>query len=365
MAKRRNKARILAAVLVLAMVLGMIGSSFASHAATATVGGTGVRIRASASTSSEVIGSANTGDTFEVGDPVTASDGAKWYRVTLSNGQSGYIRSDLLSVQEDPAPAQQPVQTPVQQPTEQPTQSTEPAEPAAPAQTVENEKYQLVNVPTDSGADQWYVYDYEDGLRIKVEDLSQYDTIRANAEKYQKSAGRYKTMMIIFAILAVLALAALVYLFLRYRDEISGDVTIDRNRRNVRPGQQSRVRQGANGSARADRSGKPYPSGQPAGRGAQPGRRPAPGEAQRPARPQQGGQPAPGQVRRPVRPQQGTETAARPQAQQAGAPAQAPVRRPQPSQESAAEQAQVRKPAPARNFAVDEDLDYGFLKNKE
>ncbi|MBP3736481.1 MAG: SH3 domain-containing protein, partial [Lachnospiraceae bacterium] len=214
MTRRRNRVKILAAVLAAAMVLSLVAASITSFAATATVSGTNVNVRESASTGSSVVGTANTGDTFSVSDPVTASDGSKWYKVTLSNGNSGYIRSDLLSITEDPEPATSQAE-PV---------ATEP-EPAA-TEPAASEKYQLVNVPDASGNDVWYVYDYEEGLRIKVEDLSQYDTIKSDADKFEKNANRYRTLLIIFAILLVALLVALALLILRLRDLMSNDVDI-------------------------------------------------------------------------------------------------------------------------------------------
>ena len=272
MTKRNQKVRVLAIVLVAAMLLSIIGASITSFAATATVGGTNVNVREETSTGSSIVGTANTGDTFEVGEPETASDGSKWYKVTLSNGNTGYIRSDLISVSEDTASSEEtPQPTSNSEPTPTTPEETEAAEPEETPQ--ESEKYQLVNVPDASGNAVWYVYDYEDGLRIKVEDLSQYDTIKANADKYEKSSGRYRTLLIIFAILLVAMLAALAFLIMRLRDAMSNDVDIAKGRnkangRGARPvssgeGRERKRISAPDGRARSTRGGKPYASARP------------------------------------------------------------------------------------------------------
>ena len=374
MTKKNQKVRVLAIVLVAAMLLSIVGASITSFAATATVGGTNVNVREQTSTGSSVVGTANTGDTFEVGEPETASDGTKWYKVTLSNGNSGYIRSDLLSVSEDTeSSAETPAPTSEAEPA--PTSAEEP-EATVPEETPqESEKYQLVNVPDASGNDVWYVYDYEDGLRIKVEDLSQYDTIKSNADKYEKSAGRYRTILIIFGVLLLAMLAALAFLIMRLRDAMSHDVDIAKERR-----AKGRARGSAAGTAAADGKEVRRPgigTGRAkAGRGDRP-------YASRPGADSTARSTERSSVERPARPMTGTRPSGRPTARPAagtrpvqGTPARRPsgdsleravegrpsgtVRRPV-GEDSTAR----RRPAAPRNFAADDDLDYGFLNKKE
>ena len=111
MVKRKNAARILAIGLAAAMILGVLGFSFASFAATATVNGNDVRVRSTPSTDSSVRGVVNSGQTFEVGDPESGADGRQWYKVTLSDGSTGYIREDLLTITADEQP-QEVTETP-------------------------------------------------------------------------------------------------------------------------------------------------------------------------------------------------------------------------------------------------------------
>ena len=400
MRTRRVKARILAICLIAAMLVGVLGASIATFAATATVQGSSVNVRQTASTSSSVVGTVNSGDTFDVGDPETGSDGQQWYKITLSNGQAGYVRSDFLNIQQEEAPAEEvPAEQPVEQPAAVPADN-------APADTATSSdgKYQIVNVPDENG-DVWYVYDYAEGLRIKIDDLAQFDTIREQAETNKAAASRMRTLMIIFAVLALLLLVAAALLLLRLRDATSSDVDLmeqrrrDRQRNRNADDVSSISSRGAGQRAR----NRAYPSGQnpaggaarrpgarqqeagaarPAQRGAdgQPMRRPAQrGEAgaERQVRPQQQ------EMRRPVQgAQQPIPRAERPMPaqqqqrpmQQPGAPVQQqrpmPQQRPQPmpqrqpsQAETAADATQVRKPVQPRNFAVDDDMDYEFLNN--
>ena len=86
-----------AAALVLAVVMMLFcnGLSFISSAAEGKVTGSSVRIRKEASTSSDVVGSASSGETLTINSEVQGSDGHTWYQIT-KDGVTGYIRSDLL-----------------------------------------------------------------------------------------------------------------------------------------------------------------------------------------------------------------------------------------------------------------------------
>lgn len=57
----------------------------------------GLNVRSSASTSGTVLTSVSTGTEMEYLGSATASDGAIWYNVKLSNGTVGYVHSDYCS----------------------------------------------------------------------------------------------------------------------------------------------------------------------------------------------------------------------------------------------------------------------------
>lgn len=88
------------AVTITAAVLLLCCLTLRADAATAKVTGSSVNIRKDASTSSDKVGSAKQGDTFEIKSEKTGADGKVWYQITL-NGQTGYIRSDLAQKSQD------------------------------------------------------------------------------------------------------------------------------------------------------------------------------------------------------------------------------------------------------------------------
>lgn len=87
-------------VLAVMMMLFCNGLSFISSAAEGKVTGSSVRIRKEASTSSDVLGSASSGETLTINSEVQGSDGKIWYQIT-KDGVTGYIRSDLMQKTED------------------------------------------------------------------------------------------------------------------------------------------------------------------------------------------------------------------------------------------------------------------------
>lgn len=70
-------------------------TSIAGFAASGKVTGT-VNIRQKASTDSEVVGSVVAGKTIDILEAVKDSSGTVWYKVSVSGGSYGYIRSDMV-----------------------------------------------------------------------------------------------------------------------------------------------------------------------------------------------------------------------------------------------------------------------------
>ena len=67
----------------------------------AKVVATSGKIREKADKSSETVGSAKKGDILEVIDSSNDSEGYTWYKVYVSGDTTGYIRGDLVSIQEE------------------------------------------------------------------------------------------------------------------------------------------------------------------------------------------------------------------------------------------------------------------------
>ena len=76
--------------------LNALPSAYAAHAA--VIRGTNVNVRASASTSSQLLTSLGNNTAVSILNQTTGSDGKVWYQI-LAGGVTGYVRSDLVSTQ--------------------------------------------------------------------------------------------------------------------------------------------------------------------------------------------------------------------------------------------------------------------------
>ncbi len=88
----------IAAVAFMAVIFYM--TAFTSLAAEGTVTAETVNIRKETSTDSEVVGSTVKGKKIDILEAVKDSSGTVWYKVAISGGGYGYIRSDCVSTTE-------------------------------------------------------------------------------------------------------------------------------------------------------------------------------------------------------------------------------------------------------------------------
>ena len=95
---RKIKKTLLAASI--SILIAAITAAFPMFAEAATIVSDSVMIRDDASTDAGIIGSLNEGDEVTIVDQVTDGEGYVWYCVQLENGNYGYVRSDLVSVDE-------------------------------------------------------------------------------------------------------------------------------------------------------------------------------------------------------------------------------------------------------------------------
>ena len=95
---RKIKKTLLAASI--SILIAAITAAFPMFAEAATIIADSVMIRDDASTDAGIIGSLNEGDEVTIVDQVTDGEGYVWYCVQLENGNYGYVRSDLVSVDE-------------------------------------------------------------------------------------------------------------------------------------------------------------------------------------------------------------------------------------------------------------------------
>ena len=211
----------------------------------------GVMIRNDASTDAGIIGSLNEGDEVEILDVLQSGDGYAWYYIQLGNGNKGYVRSDLISADDSELAAFQ-----TEEPKEEP-QEEAPAEPAeeeaqnqdaeaqnqdaeAPAEASAAEAtasapedaetvttaagYDAYSDPAanivarfetdENGEGNWYVFNDDNGTRIKVRDIR--DTQDAPAAA--STPGIWRPLAIVFGILALAFAALALYLIKSIRD---------------------------------------------------------------------------------------------------------------------------------------------------
>ena len=182
--------RVLAAAVSLTVALSFAGIT-ALATATGTVSGSGVRVRASASTDSSVVGNLSGGDTVEVTAEEQDASGQTWYAVTLSNGQKGYIRGDLLSVSGEIGAEEAPAETEPAETAVTPTETETSTQPASTTSTQSSDQYQLVLSPDpQTGENVWYLYFTEDGERLKVSDIQD---LAGRLDEAQKNLKRLKS----------------------------------------------------------------------------------------------------------------------------------------------------------------------------
>ena len=93
--KARRSLYIAAGAFLMIWLLLFGGNQIVSHAAQVTAIDN-ANVRSQASTDSEVVGSVTSGTSLSTSGETTGSDGKVWYQVTVG-GQTGYIRSDLVS----------------------------------------------------------------------------------------------------------------------------------------------------------------------------------------------------------------------------------------------------------------------------
>ena len=173
-------------------------------------GGQSVRVRSNASTTSQIVTTAENGMALTVTGQATGTDGKTWYQISfISNSVevTGFIRSDYVALSgELQAPVEeQPVE-------EQPTDE----QPAEDTQTTSKDW------DTQMQGDAWYLLDMAGQKQYKIEDLfnslNQITEINAQYETNQKKISSQKAVIIILVILLVAAVAAVTLLIFKIKD---------------------------------------------------------------------------------------------------------------------------------------------------
>lgn len=325
-------------------------------------GGQSVRVRSNASTTSQIVSTAENGTALTVTGQATGTDGNTWYQVSfISNNTevTGFIRSDYVALSgELQAPsAEQPAE-------EQPSEE----QPADETQTSKDWDTQLQG-------DAWYLLDMVGQKQYKIDDLfssiDQITEINAQFETNQKKITSQKVVIIILVIILVALAAAVTLLIFKIKDMndaayFSG-VEEETERRRVDRPQGGRSQGGRpQGGRTAPQGSRPKntqkvmqdigeerrPASRPAGQGTRPASKPAARPVSQTARPAaQAARPV-GQQGRPVKP-------AAPQGSRPAPQVDRPVSRPARPVQNGGEQDPGWK---SKNFMSDDDeFEFEFL----
>lgn len=202
-----------------------------------------IMIRNDASREAGAIGSLQEGEEVTILDAVQSADGYVWYYIQLENGNTGYVRSDLIEASDEELAAinagqpeenteqeQEPeeeekkeeaaAQTTEEKPAEQPQEAATAATAAPSAQTQDGEydatkdpnaKFRVSYDTDENGNGEWYVHNDDNGSSWKVSDIRGQE---GGSARSGGVAGIWRTLAILFGILA-LALAAFVLFLLK------------------------------------------------------------------------------------------------------------------------------------------------------
>ncbi|MDR0963476.1 MAG: SH3 domain-containing protein [Clostridium sp.] len=340
------------------------------------------RVRENPTGTSDLIGTVGSDQELTVTGKATGTDGYIWYRITYEDSevtQTGFVRSDFLTLAEEPTIATGEPTTPGTEP--------EPNQPTTPMV-----EYELAIQADPEGEEHLYLLDYANGSKYKVNDLL--TSMEQNKKNYEQltinasTVAGQKIAIIILVTICCLLVAVIVYM-IYHLHELKDDSIYPPSPRapfqhkegNKLTTENRKVMQ----TVAATNSTQKTPIKQSSPTGSQP--RPQGGQAARPQggqtpRPQggqaartqggqaprpQGGQaskPQSGQTPRPqggqtTRPQSGQTT--RPQSGQTPRPQGGQTPRPQGGQTSGSQADQV--PGwKSKNFMADDDeFEFEFL----
>ncbi len=97
--KMNKSVKVLQKIFLATLILGivLIGHGNNAYAQTATISTASANVREEADTASGVVKAVSNGTEVTIEQETEGADGLIWYYVSLSDGQNGYIRSDLVS----------------------------------------------------------------------------------------------------------------------------------------------------------------------------------------------------------------------------------------------------------------------------
>ena len=179
----------------------------------ATVIKDNVNIRSSANTSGSVVVKASNGTAVTVVAKDTDSAGKTWYQVKfISNGEevTGFVRADFIELGEV---IEQPEEPQEEQPLEE-----QPEEPEAVTPTPDVD-YALEYTTNPEGEYEWYLNDYTNSRRQKLNDLLKaQENVSEGVVKLEATAAKQKLIIIVLAVMVALFAVLATILFFKLRE---------------------------------------------------------------------------------------------------------------------------------------------------
>lgn len=152
-------------------------------------GGSPVRVRQNASTTSRIVSTAQSGLALTVTGTATGTDGKDWYQVNYTSGSSavsGFIRADYVSVSGDLVPAGQSVEVP---------------ETSKQPETVDPEPEETKDWDTYYEEGKWHLLDNQTGNAYDIDQI--FASVEANSKTLNETLKTNKTQQIIVIILVI------------------------------------------------------------------------------------------------------------------------------------------------------------------
>ena len=242
-------------------------------------GGSPVRVRQNASTTSRIVSKVQNGLELTVIGTATGTDGQDWRYVSFNSAGSavtGFIRADYISVSGDLVPAGTGIETPeIEQP-----EDTNP------------EPVQTKDWDTFHEGGKWHLLDNASGNTYDIEQI--FDSVEANKKILDDTIKSNKTQQVIVVILCIIMVvmaAVISFLIFKLKDMADAEYFNEVERETARRRTADRPAERSQGRQKPTQGGGPEgrrPTGQrPAGAGGSSqrpaGQRPAGGSGQRPA----------------------------------------------------------------------------------
>lgn len=191
---------------------------------TATItGNSSVNIRSGAGTGYALVGTLPGATSITLIGEANDASGNKWYQFKCdSKNMEGYVRSDLVTVSEEPVVIENPEgENPEgeigDEGLAEEQQNTEPV--VEEESTPENNDYEIVYTTDDDGVYQYYLYDHVTNTRQKVTDLlTAIGTLNESYQSVQSQLTIFRIVAIVCGILAVAFLVIIILLIIKSRN---------------------------------------------------------------------------------------------------------------------------------------------------